>query len=201
MYYQEKLRQLGLKENQIEKILTKLSVKGIEEFIGKYELERQQNYLKQQQNYKGGYQDRMQQTRTSRISNDEFQSQMKSISDERNDVVNDLERMTQQLFGETNDEGFYEPRELEQKYRKLALKFHPDRNGGDNRGFNMLKIAHENAKSKIPEYYEEKKLNRNLQITKLRLTNFSIPNSTNRNSTNTSIIILSKKQKPDTEIG
>jgi len=158
MYYQEKLRQLGLKENQIEKILTKLSVKGIEEFIGKYELERQQNYLKQQQNYKGGYQDRMQQTRTSKISNDEFQSQMKSISNERNDVVNDLERMTQQLFGETNDEGFYEPRELEQKYRKLALKFHPDRNGGDNRGFNMLKIAHENAKSKIPEYYEEKKI-------------------------------------------
>lgn len=164
MYYQEKLKNLGLKPAQIEKILTKLSVKGIEEFITKYEKEKQEAYLKQQRNATGPvYQDRMQQTRSSKMSSDDFQKKMNSQTDARNDVVNNLESMTTQLFGETNADGFYDPKELEQKYRKLALKFHPDRNGGDNRGFNMLKLAFENAKSKVPEFYEEKRIEKKFE--------------------------------------
>lgn len=164
MYYQEKLSNLGLKPAQIEKILTKLSVKGIEEFITKYEKEKQEAYLKQQKNSKGPvYQDRMQQTRSSKMSSDDFQKQMKSQTDARNDIVDNLESMTNQLFGETNADGFYDPKELEQKYRKLALKFHPDRNGGDTRGFNMLKLAFENAKSKVPEFYEEKRIEKKFE--------------------------------------
>ena len=164
MYYQEKLKNLGLKPAQIEKILTKLSVKGIEEFITKYEKEKQEAYLKQQRNATGPvYQDRMQQTRSAKMSSDDFQKQMKSQTDSRNDIVDNLELMTNQLFGETNADGFYEPKELEQKYRKLALKFHPDRNGGDTRGFNMLKLAFENAKSKIPEFYEEKRIEKKFE--------------------------------------
>ena len=53
--------------------------------------------------------------------------------------------------------------EIKSQYRKLALKFHPDRNGGDNRGFNMLKLAFENAKSKIPEFYEEKRIEKKFE--------------------------------------
>jgi curved DNA-binding protein CbpA len=97
------------------------------------------------------------------MSSDDFQKKMNSQTDARNDVVNNLELMTNQLFGETNADGFYDPKELEQKYRKLALKFHPDRNGGDNRGFNMLKLAFENAKSKIPEFYEEKRIEKKFE--------------------------------------
>lgn len=163
MYYQEKLKQLGLKSNQIEKILSTLSIRGIEEFIQKYEQERQEAFLKQQKKGKHLYQDRMQQTRSAKMSSDDFQKKMKSQTDSRNDVVNNLELMTTQLFGETNADGFYDPKDLEQKYRKLALKFHPDKVNGDTRGFNMLKLAFENAKSKIPEFYEEKRIEKKFE--------------------------------------
>tara|TARA_Y100000389_G_scaffold204768_1_gene259522 strand:- start:8484 stop:9680 length:1197 start_codon:yes stop_codon:yes gene_type:complete len=162
---EKRLREIGLNEFEIHKVLTSLPMDKIPLFIEKWNRERkskahenfndnrQFNYFSNSNANPTQYMPRMLPDTTSRISSKEMNDKYQEKTQSRNDPNETLDMKSIQLFG-TPPNGYTEEY-LNKRYRQLALYFHPDKQNGDTSKFQMLNTCFKHLKDKI---YDELKV-------------------------------------------
>jgi len=90
---------------------------------------------------------------------EKFIAKFKSQHQTKHEITtpDDEDAISLKYFGEPKNIRYHEIIDLEKKFRRLALKLHPDRCGGDVKPFHALKKSFEHEKAKIPDFIEDKR--------------------------------------------
>lgn len=159
---EHRLRDLGLNSSQIHNVMTRLPSDMIPVFIEKWNKEK--NITKMSNIDAGSPLNRVDTTKsvqylprmipnvTTRISSKEMNSIYQEKTQSRMNPCANLDIMAVQLFG--SPENGYTEEYLNKTYKKLALSFHPDKQGGDATKFNMLTTTYKHLKIKLEPKYQ-----------------------------------------------
>lgn len=170
---EQKLINLGLTAKQIEMVLGRLSPENVQLFINEFNKEKStlnrnnisvsRNNIFQNQTM---YQPRIIPNFSEKMSAKDMNTKYEEKSKFRNDPSENLEILSIQLFGNPK---LYNDIYLDKKYRQLCLKFHPDKNNGDNSQFTMLNNCYNHLKQKLYKnnHFQQNTHNTNRSLDKI----------------------------------